>query len=254
MKPGIITAIVVSVVLIIGALWFRFSTTVSTPNNLVALPADQLPDTYYEDVIAKFLEPPATPSSTISSEEKLSTTDLVARQMVLDYLGLAQNGQATPANLSALAMKYIDTIPNALTPRTLLVTDLHVVSNSAAAYTAYGDAFNTAYQNYSTKLAGAYVDTEVIGAASSKMAVSMAKTYTEMASILSKLSVPAALMQLHLSLINIYLANAASMNAITRAETDPASSFAGLILLKANASKEEEIVGNLRKSLATHGV
>lgn len=247
MRSGIILAIIVSLILVGGASWSRLSSSKSVPN-LIAVEQNRAADAaQLQEVLVNYQNPTSTPVSV----EPLTGTDLIGRQLILDYIGLAQSGEATEENLSILAERYVESIPTLIIARKISYTDLNIVPNSRASLINYAAAIEKIYLNYSSKLMGAYSEESTqMAAASSKMSY----IYSETADKLTRLIVPSELAEAHLLLINTYLGNSAAMEAVAKMEADPASAFAGLIALKSSSEKEQEALSEIEEILKDNGV
>ncbi len=258
MKPGIIAAIVVSAVLISGAFFLRPSSKPLALGLTAVENPQALSDAQHKELLAKFSGP--TSKDTASPTEagattELTTSDLVGRQLILDYISLAQNGQASGDNLSALVERYVESIPSIASSAGITLTDLHVVPNSTAAFSTYGTVLKVAYEAYANGLNSAYSpEADIGGTQGESMTKKMGSVYAQTAKKLQEMAVPAELSSIHLSLINIYLQNASSMSAMSRTSSDPTSSFAGLIAIKSNAAQEQEILGEIQAILNKHGI
>ncbi len=246
-------ALSASLVLIGGASWTRFNH--SNQAGLVAVAGNNLPqNTYdYDALTSTYL---ATSTQPGQDNTPLTPTDLVGRQLVIDYLGLAENGQVSDDSLNALADKYVESIPTLVTTSSKTLFDLKVTSNTSEAFQTYASKIQTIYSNYASTLlsSSSNPDSVSLGPQSTAIAVKMAKIYQGAANSLLALSVPSQLAQAHLDLINLYLQDATAAEAISSSDDDPASSFAGLVAFKGNAQKEQEILGNIQKILTDNGV
>src|SRR4051812_19067963 len=116
-------ALSLSALLIGGALTFRLVSARSIPPTLAAVPTTGSDVTIVDSPIASVIAPAATSTST----EPLTTTDLIGRQMLSDYLNLAAAGEATDDSVAALAAKYVDNIGAASPVDVATSADIHVV-------------------------------------------------------------------------------------------------------------------------------
>jgi len=248
MKPGVIVAIFISLLLVIGAFWIRSVESESGSGNLVAVANQPLPESYYDELLSKFLD---TASSTPAQPENLTTTDLIGRQMILEYVSLAQAGQDTPDNLEALADKYVQSIPTIISYSQYLPTNLQVVSSTPENFQTYSSAMDNAYAGYIEAISS-QASVEITPESLSDLA-HMSNTYKDLVEKLKKIKVPSEVAEMHSDLINIYIENAVSMDAIS-SSADVASSFSGLIALKKNAEKEASDLSSIKKVLEKNGV
>ncbi len=220
----------------------------------MAVAQEKVPEGYYEEILEKYLDSTTTPTTSTEEKEDLTITDLVGRQLIMDYLAIEQNGQATEANLTALANKYVESIPSiTITDKESLI-NLRVVSNNKANFQNYATEVGVIYRNYASELDRAYGNGSVsLGAGSASMALKMSRVYTSTAAKLKAVSVPADLAEAHLELLNTYLENASAMDNLALSNTDPASSFSGLIAIKNNVEKEKVIISQIEEILNENG-
>lgn len=251
MRPGITMALIASLSLVGWATWYRVISSNKPINNLVAIETSKVAQAAYDELISKYLQAPTNPRTNTGS---LTTTDLVGRQLIMDYLSLAENGQATDANLAALATKYIEGIPTVLATPAVSGLELKVVSNEARNFQLYASELEGMYQSYATSLLGSAKGKISLDSAGAKMFTKMGEIYTDAAETLKRISVPAALAEDHLALINVYLKNASAVRALAAFNTDPASSFAGLLSYKTNTDKEAETITKIENVLTEHGI
>lgn len=252
MRRSVIFSISLSLILIVGALSLRIFSNNSSAN-LVAGGA-KTEEAYVKDVFFNTAQDSSTPQE--NTDEPLSDTDLIGRQMILDYVALARNGEASAENLAALAEKYIDNVPNLTRAKSISYLDLNIVSNNPSNIRNYSESIEKIYKDYSSSLIGAYAKNGQISLNSQSEALmaKMGEIYGQAASRLQNMSVPGAVAEYHLSLVNLYLQNAAAMAALSQADSNPASSFAGLISLKSNVEKEREILNQIEETLKENAV
>src|SRR3989338_7723362 len=106
MRIRLILAVSFSILLIVFAVWSRFSHKTESGGELVAI--ENKTNSVYEDVYTD----PSLGYSASSTAEDLTNTDIISRQMLLDYINLSATGKVNDNELNALADKYIDDIPS----------------------------------------------------------------------------------------------------------------------------------------------
>ncbi len=208
----------------------------------------------YNDSLNSYTEA----SSTQATPEELTGTDLVGRQLISDYLSLANNGQATDDNLSALAEKYVDSIPTLISAEQVAYADFTYSDNSHASLEKYGKDIEGIYRQYATKLLAlqsmAGLKNIVMG---TDFSVSMKKVgdlYQDTANKMKEVAVPKLLAEKHLNLTNAYLKNAAAALSLTVADDDPTRGFAGLIMLSDSTDNEASLLVEIQQILTTNGI
>lgn len=234
MRFGIGVALALSILMILGAGYLKagvakpLATVVSVSN-----PPDTLPASTTEEYIAT-----STPES---KPETLSTTDLVARQLLMDYLGLASNGQTDPTSLQNLANKYVDQIAVLAKPaEEISPSSLQTVPDSSANYLAYDNTLSSLNQNFVNSLS------RVDKSKPEEVAKTLAASYALEATELKSMPVPLGAVSAHIKIIANYETLAKAYGGIF-GDIDPSQAFANLYLLQ-NASSESD---SLWKSLAS---
>ncbi|OHB13660.1 MAG: hypothetical protein A3G05_00515 [Candidatus Zambryskibacteria bacterium RIFCSPLOWO2_12_FULL_45_14] len=254
MRLNLALALSVAVLLIGGASWYRFSSSSTVDYNL-AVVEPALTNEDYDEIIADFLGPKAT--STAVVETNLTNTDLIGRQLVLDYISIAANNGGTEADIAALANQYVEGIQTLNRVDTISYADIKTVSNTKSNFQNYSDAATQIYNEYEGILGGAARNSEALNGLSPglySVTATMSEAYTGLATKLKNLAVPASVAQSHVELVNIYLSNAVAMEAISETENDPASAFAGLITLKENSDREQELLDQINQILTSNGI
>lgn len=247
-------ALLASSLLVGGASWYRFA-HVSYVAPKLTVEEQAAAAAANEQVLKQFLSTSSSTSVTPAQDEPLTTTDLIGRQLIADYISLAQSGQATNASLSTLAQKYLDSVPTIANANTIQITNITVVPDAPAAFQSYASALDSIYRSYATSLLGNSIGSKFsLSPSTVSMAKGMSKIYADTATKLKALSVPESLAGDHLKIINMYLEDASAMKALTTYSSDPASSFAWLIVYKANAEQESTILSDIQRIAAQNGV
>lgn len=254
MRSRIKLAIILSVLLIGWALLFRFNVTPTGEAKLSVVNPSLQDDASYQE----FLNIYAAASSTeLVSDKNLSNTDLIGRQLVSDYLTLSSSGQASSDALNSLADKYVESIPTLLAPEKANPADIRNVPNNKANFEAYGAEVTRIYQEYASSLLTIQAKggvTAFLKNNSGDTPRKMADVYGRTAKKLKEISVPNALIESHLDLINVYLGNEAAMASLSEIDSDPASAFAGLLLINSNIDFEAEKLMKIQQVLTANGI
>jgi len=245
-------AIALSVVLIGVAAWFRFSHPAPQQEPEILAVEQPVERAEYEDqaFLSDFLKPKEEDAESVAKQ--LSTTELVGRQLILDYVGLAGNGPVSDEQVSALANRYASQVPTLLQAEKIEGQDLNTVSNSKANFTNYVRAFEQAYVELTN-----YINTDSVQVGNQttfseehqEFAAIASTAYKNIAAKLQALAVPTALEDAHLRLINVYLSNAAAMDAVAKLDEDPTLAFSGVITLSTNVQLESNILSEMQNIL-----
>jgi hypothetical protein len=203
------------------------------------------------------ISPDAT-SSNATSTADLSSTDLVGRQFMSDYLDLAANGEATDDNIAALAGNYANSITSLSSTATVGPEMLTVIADSAQNFTAYSSTISNLYQKYQSATADIVKRSGDMSDISSQGFVpgmnALASLYQSAAKDLEDTPVPTSLADAHLRLVNNYLSSSASFKALANATSDSASAYSALVTEAQNSSDESAILQSIQAILAINDV
>lgn len=254
MRFRVVLALSLSIILVGLAFWVRNSSSSEDKNSLVAVSSPQNTDSSKEFIKNYLIENAG--SIATSSQPSLSSTDLISRQMFADYLALSTNGQATDANIEALAERYVANIPSLFVPEKVSYQDLQIVANNKANLQTYGQNLTQIYTEYATKLLATKSSStsNPLGTNSSQTYLKMSEIYHETALKLKAIPTPALLADSHLELINLYLENASATKSLANLQTDPASGFSGLLALGNNVDREEALLLKIAQILTANGI
>ena len=112
LRVRFISALVISIVLVGGAMWFRFvkippyTNPVATVTQVEQVESTSTDDLLLTDFFNTETSIPAT------STTALSQTDLIGRQLFSDYLALKSEGKTTPDDINAFAASLAESIKN----------------------------------------------------------------------------------------------------------------------------------------------
>jgi len=197
------------------------------------------------------------PDATDTPSEQLTTTDLIGRQLFMDYLDLAQNGQATDANIEKLGDNYAANLARIDTPAPYTPVALNVVPDSSQAFKAYSSAFSALYNKYTNQ---ARVNMSAAGDMSdlanpnfSSAMQDMSVLYSRAVKELAAISVPSSLADEHQKIIELYTDNARALRALSQINTDPASAYAALGTQAKNTQAEKDTIASIASTLALNG-
>jgi len=258
MKQGVILAVVISLFMVGGASWKRLSGTTQTPSLVTIETATATPPTY-DEIFADITNSTSTPAlnSQPASSESLTGTDLIARQLMIDYINLNSVGQATGANLAALADQYVESIPTLNSFPRIGIHNLNTTTNSEQNFKLYSDKIGQIYLKYALDITSSpvKVDGDEVTLTSNHYSFMRmaAENYSAQAEEFKNVAVPAALAEKHLRLVNNSLASAAALKAAASTETDPASGFAGLVAVSQIVNEESLILQEIYEFLREEG-
>ena len=256
MRLGLALALLVSTLLIGTASWYRFATTKYVQSDLVAIQPFDTENAYSEEEILSDFLRPKTASSTFP-EGPLSNTDIIGRQLIMDYIGLAASGGTDTKSISILVDRYIESIPTLNQAATISTAELRTISNTKSNFQNYATGLTKIYKEYATQISAAYQGVgrvEGLNPAIYSFALTASNAYAEAALKLKNLPVPASLASTHLQLVNSYYSSAAAMRAIAETERDSVSAFAGMTVLSENTDKEKVLLTEISQILTSNGI
>jgi hypothetical protein len=251
MRTPLVASILVSLVLVGGAVGYRVS---NIEEKKVALETIESKNIDWQDISTQVA---SNASSTTKSASALNKTDLIGRQLIFDYVELATSGQASDETIDRLAEKYVESIPTLISAEKIDVFDIRSVPDTQANLKSYGDNLNQIYTEFVLAIAEKYSGNKIEVALTNNpeaLAGTMGKAYEKAAASLRNLSVPNSLLAIHVKFVNNYLSSAAALKSISLTDKDPAVAFAGLVAFNSNNGEEELIMGEISKILTSKGL
>lgn len=236
MRLGIGVALSFSILLVGVAGYFR--THVAKP-----LAAVVSVDNLTEPVLVD--NTPSTTTPATNSEDSLTTTDLVSRQMMLDYLALANMQQDSQQNIDNLANKYANKVDSLYSPPPAGQIDLNIVADNRQNYKNYSATIS----NFVNEMGSADSANQGDDIALMK---ALASTYSKAVTELSTMAVPNGVSSLHRDLINKLAESAKALSVINDENADPMIAISDLSALYQNMSIEEGIIKNILDFAQNH--
>ena len=225
-------ALSVSIVLIAVALLSRFAPTTENAPALLTVEQDPYHEDF-EDIIADFTTPQPDDIAPPSAEP-LTNTGLVGQQLIMDYIGLVGNGEASTNDVINLANRRAEDIAALHTFKEVRILDIKIIADNATNAKNYANEFSKIYSDYKWKIAMVSSDAEA-----------MAALYEKMSIALKDLPVPTSVSGLHLELVNNHASSAAGLRSIKETETDPVKVLAGMMAIKENVFKEASALAEI---------
>lgn len=252
MRLSVLSALCVSLALIIGASWFKTDTVVKNPNLLsVEVPLSSNLESYEPTSVADLKA-----TSEATNEEPLTTTDLVSRQLLIEYMNLAASGGASEEAINNLASKYAETVPTLGEQQKKNISEIKVVSNEQKSFLNYSEIMTDIIGSHSTKVESILLNgegVEELGPELYSVAQSLSNIYRETSLKILSVPAPLSLSQIHLDLINTYLAISQATEYMTKTDEDPVMAFAGTVMFKDSASKEAPLLSEINRILNQYG-
>jgi hypothetical protein len=256
MRYGVYLAVFFSIILIGMASWVRFDAgrAGEIAIGLEEVRMAEVSQQAFEASVKDYLEKPATSTAPV---EKLTSTDLIGRQLLSDYVSLATNNQANDSSILALANQYIESIPTLVAADAISYGEIKIASTNEGTMSKYSSELVKIQGEYAKQYEGLNtmsLSSEASAETYASFATRAAKVYRDTALKLKNMMVPAPLAQNHFLLVNIYLTNAAAMDAISKISDDPATAFAGIVLLGESIVEEQELLVKIGEILLSNDV
>jgi hypothetical protein len=254
MRMRILSALFLSLILIIGAAVLRSNNSKQTPAPIVSVDTttNASPATYTSTDVANLNGPNST-----STEENLTTTDVIGRQLITDYVNLAASGQATEESIDALALRYVEGIKNLNVTNELKLTDINIVPDTRENLKKYSEDLSKLINRHGTSVDKIFPNTNNLTNLGEDLADTMnllSSVYADIGTEMKSLPVPASISQEHLNLVNYYISSSESIKYISYVEEDPALSFAGIVALNDGLEKESSILSRINDILSKNGL
>ena len=256
-RIGFVSAILFSIALIGGALWFRF---VRIPPYLADMASlqrvEQLPsgDTLLED----FYNAGATLATT--SSDQLTKAQSLGRGLFSDYIGLKSQGAVNSNSIKALATEYAEKMANFdLSIQKVSRDQIVVIPDSEINLTTYGNTMGNIRNKYKNlvasqaQIAGKNI-VDIGSPAFSTFMRATGKIYQASADELLVVKVPTSLVENHMNLINNYLVSSKIMESLGNVPGDPMQAYAALNIYVKNSGEESNLLLNIQKVMLANGI
>ena len=248
MRIRLILAASFSVLLIIFAAWSRFSPKIESGGELVAI--ENKANSAYENIYTS----PSLVYSASSTAESLTNTDIISRQMFMDYINLSATGNTTEEGIDSMANRYVDAIPSiqASFYDPLDIADIKTISNLESNFEKYETSVRQVHEKYGQEIKSAYPGNTVLINSNINTYVyfnDLSSAYMRMAEEIKILLVPLALSSQHLRLINNYFSVAKAMEVLAKTGTDPATAVAAIATINDNIGEQSTIINEINQIL-----
>src|SRR3989338_452047 len=258
LRVRFISALVISIALVGGALWFRFVRIPPYANQAVSVSQVETFSSDSDPLLTDFFNTEASLPAT--STTALSQTDLIGRQLFTDYLALKSEGKTTPDDINAFAASLAESIKNVnLSIPKINPNQVIVLPESETNLATYGNTMTNIRNKYKNLVAtqtgnsgGDITDTN--SSAFSTFMSALGKLYKAAANELLLVGVPASLATNHINLINYYLETAEVMRLIGNTSKDSLQAYAALNIYIKNSGRESELLLNIQRTFMAHGI
>jgi hypothetical protein len=249
MQKRVILSIVLSIVLIGGAVWTRPSNARNTNPELIGVYNEAGEMEIYD--ITDFL------TSNTASTTPLTKTDMVGRQLISDYLNLTTSGKATESNINSLINQHIESISHLNEKIVFDRSDLQTIEDSKANFQKYNDIVTKIEEERQTKVKSVYAKTtnvSTLNADTFFLTDSIGLAYETAAQKLMKVPTPLSLASIHTQLINNFLSTASGMRSISKVDEDPVATLSSMVTVNNNTKEERVLLGQIITILKNNNV
>lgn len=253
MKTRVILAIVVSVLLIGFAIWYRFDTTKNTSGTLI------LESRGGEINLVEYKQNQTSENLNLllsTSTSPLTKTETLGRGLISDYINMAINGQATPDGLAQLANDYVENVTLLDTANQISSFDVKTTNSTRANLSLYAQQVEGIIREHSLAITTIYSSTPKTGSEEEvyELGTRVGVVCGSTANKLKQMLIPTAVLDPHVQLINLYLECEGAMKSLSKAIEDPAKSFSGLVNLSSIASSEKDLLNKIEAILIKNGI
>ena len=247
-RSGIIFSIILSIVLIGGAIAIRTTRPTLSRDNAITTAGENV--AAYEDLFTE-------PGLATTTPETLTEVDWAGRQLLSDYLELKSTGQTTPENLRALAGQYAANFLQESSSALITQSQIKIISDTDENLQAYGEQIAnlrakhrsaTGLSGYNNEYSDVFSDDFI------KMMVLISVQYKLAAEEILALGVPSSLAENHLSLINNYMSSSERLKSIAFIGEDPVSALSAMSEQSKNGEIEEGLIANIKVRLMSRGL
>ena len=242
MRSRIVGAFCISFVLIGLAFWYR--SHASEPSLSPFLISAASESSAQNDGFVSQINP-RTPPEPISA-------DVLGKQLFSELIALKSSGQATSENIETIAAKYAESILNFQIAKTADRSSLKTVTDSKENLLKYSQTVLNVRSKYASLISAASGE-EMITDFNNKEFKSLmsygAKLYSQAAAELNKISVPSALAEIHLKLVNNYLSSAEALETLAQASEDPIRIYAAMNMFGKNTTEENDLLTSIQNAV-----
>lgn len=252
MRFSILSALFVSVALIGGAGWFKTTNVKNPPQSITSVDraSGSGLDTYTPTNVADL-----STNSLDNEGANLTTTDLVGRQLISDYLSLAGGNAVSEESLTQLGEKYANSIADIENSTKIDPSTLTTVPDTKTNLEKYSEELSL-IENSRVDELNRISENESVANESLvyKTAGDISSIYEDAGDRLMKMSVPSSLLTLHTNLVNSYLSVSAGMKSLSQVDEDSILSFAGVISAQSGIQAGQTIVRDIVEILIKNDV
>jgi hypothetical protein len=247
MRLSLTLAIAISIVLVGTASWLRFVSAKDSSSNIQLMASDKSRD-FSRDAFDLYLT--SLRNDEFSEQEPLTDTDLMGRQLLMDFLKLSSSNEDSDKNLQDLADFYSTNITNLIVSPKLESSSLTIVPTSKISLTTYAEKMASIYLKYEKLIEEAL--------SRSTNETSMARTlsglHTNRAGELKSLQVPRDMSAVHLKLTNNYLSSGYHYKILSEAASDPVRAFAAFALESEKETENGLLYAHVVEILEKYGI
>lgn len=254
-----ISALVVSVALIGGALWFRFFQPSPEEVRIAVVPTvEEMWQNLPKESEGSYGTGATTPDSLApETQDSLTPAGMVSRGLFTDFAMLQNQGQVTPANLDLLIEKYAEELTQFSASVEVNISHIVIATDTEENLAVYGQAAKNIRNKYAS-LASAQNNLEITANPASpefkNFMTSVGLLYEQAAKEFLVLPVPTSLATNHINLVNNHLETAEIMRMIGNIDKEKIGAIAAMGAFTQNSAEENSLFLNIRRTLAANGI
>jgi general stress protein CsbA len=254
-KSKVIAACTLALVLIVASVVIRYTNTQKINNELSYV--DNGNTQNQDKALANSID--GTASSTNLEASAINQTDIVSQKLFASYMVLQNSGNLNADTATSLVNDITSGIDASVTPQ-YQANDLIIISTSTVSvlknYANKFWAIRTKYVNLYKQhpLGSADFVADPSNPSFITGFVATGDLYIQMATELSKLPVPAELTDLHLKLLNNYVASGLGLKKLQQLNSDPIATISGLSTFSQYSDYETTILSIMAQYFSKSGI
>jgi hypothetical protein len=250
-RAHITGALFISLALVVGALWSRFSPQEAAVE-LIAINKDGETVKVGEMSVEEYLGFGETQTET---GQNLDETELLSRQLLSEYFSLSSRNENTSENFDALGKRLANSLLSSQKAApTAKIEQIKVAADSNENLLSYNQKLLQLRAKYASQTGGNKEFESLFDGEFTEAMSKLSALYAAAAQELLGFSVPASLAENHLRLINNYLSTSHASLAVSQVEKNPVTALSALNTLSKNSEEEEALISIVKVVLMSKGL
>lgn len=186
-------------------------------------------------------------SGSASDSTKMSTTDMLARDIYTAVTVLDQSGELTPENRERLTQQIQTSIYDAVPTVKYTTADVQIVASNNETRAGYVNLLQKQLNQFSPEDFSTVLESATVTDRSQINPVQVAaviKKYDAIVTNLLKIPVPSNLAESHIQLVNVMVRLTSNLAGISSVDTDPLAGFVGVVQIQDTLDQLSTILAN----------